>query len=136
MTGLLWSTFYANLQARATSILKTNFKKLWKKNKNVLHTEMQGYYSKFKHWNLRNTEYAYLEELAALHEHFLFINPWKSTTKSISNIYIFGDTQLFPLKNSPFWQQNITKSRKSLWLCQNVWYNEVKCFWKLMISFC
>ena len=52
--GLRWSAFYANLQARAASILKINFKKLWKKN-NVLHTGMQGYYSKFKHWNFRKT---------------------------------------------------------------------------------
>ena len=31
--GFLWLTFYANLQARATSILKSNLKKLWKKKK-------------------------------------------------------------------------------------------------------
>ena len=46
--GLFWSTFYANLQARVISILKTSFKKFEKKNINVLRTEMQGYYSKFK----------------------------------------------------------------------------------------
>ena len=46
--GLLWSTFYAHLQARTISILKTNSKKLQNKNINALYTEMQGYYSKFK----------------------------------------------------------------------------------------
>ena len=51
--GLLSSTFHANLQARAIPIIKTNFKKLWKKKKNVLHKGMQGYYS--KHWNFRKT---------------------------------------------------------------------------------
>ena len=53
---LLWLTFYANLQARTISNLKTSFKKLYtEKNINILYTEMQGYYSKFKYWNFKKT---------------------------------------------------------------------------------
>ena len=53
--GLLWSNFYARLQARTIYILKTNSKKLQKKNINALYKEMQGYYSNFKYWNLKKT---------------------------------------------------------------------------------
>ena len=51
--GLLWSTFYLNLQARVTSILKKNNEN--NKNKNVLCIGIQGHYSKFKQWNFRKT---------------------------------------------------------------------------------
>ena len=59
----------------------------------------------------------------ALQEHLFFVNSLKSTTKSMSSIYIFVDTQLLLPKNS----QNITQSRKSfiaLSKCM-IWRSEV-----------
>ena len=35
--------------------LKKKFQEVTEKNTNVLHTEMQGYYSKFIRWNLKKT---------------------------------------------------------------------------------
>ena len=52
--GLLSSTFYANLQHKQGHFYpKNKFQEVTEKNINVLHTEMQRYYSKFKYRNLK-----------------------------------------------------------------------------------
>ena len=46
---------FINILCKSTSkdyfYLKNKFQEVMEKNTNVLHTEMQGYYNKFKYWN-------------------------------------------------------------------------------------
>ena len=52
--GLLSSTFYANLQHKQGHFYpKNKFQEVTEQNINVLRTEMQRYYSKFKYRNLK-----------------------------------------------------------------------------------